>query len=226
MEKQDSKGANEPAVRARISGSAVRSLVVGVLGWFSYLLSYHLSFGAILHMPLSLLAVVTGAGALREIRRADGGLRGRRVAISAIVVGGIGIVLTVIILVSHPESRAWEKARKAACASNLKEIGRACRTYADENGGLLPDDLSRLYPEYINTLMAFRCPSANDPPLSPDRIEQNGSYVYVHGVAANDPKDTLLVHDKPTSHHDERYRGRNELYLGGRVEWKPDDTRD
>ena len=162
--------------------------------------------------------------ALRNIKREAGGQRGRSAAVVRIVLGCIGIVFTATVY--EPQSVTRERYRRISCASNLNVIGRACLAYGSDNEELFPDDLSLLYPEYVNTLDIFRCPSAGDKVLSPERIEQDGSYVYVHGVAGNDLKDTLLMYDKPTSHNAYRNPGRNELYLDGHVEWKPDDKQD
>ena len=108
------------------------------------------------------------------------------------------------------------------CERNLKSIGLGCYTYSMDYNDYFPDNLSNLYPHYISLLDIFVCPNTGDQVLSPERIEEDGSYVYIRGFTEKGPKDTLLMHDKPTNHG----LGRNELYLGARVEWKPDNKQD
>jgi prepilin-type N-terminal cleavage/methylation domain-containing protein/prepilin-type processing-associated H-X9-DG protein len=65
-------------------------------------------------------------------------------------------------------TRAREQARRAACLSNLRNIGQALTMYAAENDGFLPaedssptegDDLDLLYPSYLDNAEVFWCPS-------------------------------------------------------------------
>jgi len=61
-----------------------------------------------------------------------------------------------------------EKARIARCKQNLRQLGTGMQMYLNQNGGSYPmtatppfeDDLSALYPEYIDALDTFVCPSS------------------------------------------------------------------
>jgi prepilin-type processing-associated H-X9-DG protein len=61
-----------------------------------------------------------------------------------------------------------EKARVARCKQNLRQLGAAMQLYANRYGGYYPmaglppyeDDLSALYPEFIDELRLFVCPSS------------------------------------------------------------------
>jgi len=59
-------------------------------------------------------------------------------------------------------ARAREKARAATCTSNLVNIALALRNYAADNDMRYPprdNDLSPLWPVYVNTRLTFACPS-------------------------------------------------------------------
>ena len=90
-----------------------------------------------------------------------------------------------------------------------------------DNDGFFPDDLSHLYPTYLSAsaLHVFTCPSGGHEIPSPDRIEQDGSFIYVHGLSESSHSSLVLAHDKSSNHGD---AGRNELYVDGHVKWKPD----
>ena len=90
--------------------------------------------------------------------------------------------------------------------------------YAGDPDGVFPDKLLRLYPDYISALMIFECPCTGDRVRSPDRIQEDGSYVYVGGLGQSDEK--LIAYDKPGNHR-LRGRGRNQLYVDGHVDWRP-----
>ncbi len=65
-------------------------------------------------------------------------------------------------------TRAREQARRAACLSNLRNIGQALTMFASENDGFFPSedsspdearDLDLLYPYYLDNPGIFWCPS-------------------------------------------------------------------
>jgi len=144
-----------------------------------------------------------------------------------IVVAIIGII---IVLLRPIVSQTREQARRLQCAENLRHIGKAIYKYAVDNKNKFPLSLSDLYPDYIENVKYFRCPSDLDAsgisPFGLD-IDTTTSYVYAIGWGIRDPLDTVLVCDKnyilgkDTNH---RGVGGNVLYLSGEVSWV--DTRD
>lgn len=70
----------------------------------------------------------------------------------------IGIIALLAALLFPVFTRARAAARRAACISNLRQIGMAVRIYRQEQGGL-PLHLSSLYPDYVKDACLFICPS-------------------------------------------------------------------
>lgn len=80
-----------------------------------------------------------------------------------LVVLGMIAVLAAILFPVFAKTREW--ARRTSCLNNLWQIGQALRLYAsDHDGGYPPvaDDLSPLYPRYLDTEKVFQCPSATE----------------------------------------------------------------
>ncbi len=63
---------------------------------------------------------------------------GRRCAVAGMVLGGVGIVLGMIGLVSLILVRVAETSRRAACANNLRELGLAVARYHDHENRFPP----------------------------------------------------------------------------------------
>ena len=80
-------------------------------------------------------------------------------------------------------ARAREEARRASCSSNIGQIGTALITYAGNNNDYLPfipytwnesdsayrvsaptDSLALIFPDYLEQVRIFRCPSTEDTP--------------------------------------------------------------
>ncbi len=102
---------------------------------------------------------------------------------------------------------AREHARKAACYSNLKQIGFGCHRYARDHQGNFPPDLEALQDRYVSDLELFSCPS------SPGKM----SYIYISGLKNTGRADSILAYDLPRNHSG---NGVNVLYLDGQVQWK------
>ncbi|MDA1138749.1 MAG: DUF1559 domain-containing protein [Planctomycetota bacterium] len=80
----------------------------------------------------------------------------------------IAIIAILASLLLPSLKSAREKARQVKCKQNLRQIGIAMQLYANKNTGQYPnaglppfeDDLSALYPEFVDELRVFECPSS------------------------------------------------------------------
>ena len=92
-------------------------------------------------------------------------------------------IITILVAILLPAlGRARESARRATCASNLKQLGLTFQMFASGSHGYLPPrhvsywspyspdfpcwssfDGSFLYPEYVSDLLLTQCPSDSEP---------------------------------------------------------------
>jgi hypothetical protein len=70
----------QPAAVVKTSGMAIASLVLGILG-------------------ISLFAIIFGIVALNQIKKSNGFITGKGMAIAGIILGTISIIVTIIIIV-------------------------------------------------------------------------------------------------------------------------------
>jgi len=104
---------------------------------------------------------------------------------------------------------AREKAREAACLSNVYGIGLACGTYANLHNGRPPHDFSDLKDAIVSTDW-FICPSARD--RTHCSYEFTGA-TNVWGVSSN----VVILREILPNHHGKRVV----LYDDGHVELAP-----
>jgi prepilin-type processing-associated H-X9-DG protein len=100
----------------RLSTTALLTFVLGVSS-------------LLLLVATALPALFFGVQALREINRSDGQVRGQRLAITGLVLGGIMTVLTVVGTVGMIVLLLQEKSQRAGCMNNLRLLGQAAERY-------------------------------------------------------------------------------------------------
>ena len=93
--------------------------------------------------PLGLIAIICGVVALVKVSNRPTEYGGKGLAIVGITTGGIGMVMGFIIallisILLPSLARARELSKRNVCQSNLKGIGTACYTYANENAEAWP----------------------------------------------------------------------------------------
>ena len=107
-----------------------------------------------------------------------------------------------------------EKARRAKCQNNLKQIFYALSAYRDEHSEQFPENLDALYDHYLDDLEVFKCPSSkNAVPSAPS----GGDYDYNAGLSPASKSTEPLLEDKDGNHPD----GVNVVRLGGQVAFQP-----
>jgi hypothetical protein len=118
---------------AQGSGLAIASLVLGILSL--------VCFGLLAGIP----AIICGHMARARARRLPAVYGGAGLALAGLIMGYVGLVLTLVILPAMllpALSRAKSRAERISCANNLKQIGLAFRTWAIDNGGQFPFNVS------------------------------------------------------------------------------------
>ncbi len=113
--------------------------------------------------------------------------------------------------------KAREKANRAACAENLREIATFAIKWAESHAGKYPEKLSDIRP--FGGSLNFNCPSAGEPKVTTeDEIDSNASYRLRKGLKLTEgtPAEEILIYELP-SHHGGQ--GGNVAYCDGHVEW-------
>lgn len=108
-----------------------------------------------------------------------------------------------------------EKARRAKCQNNLRQVYLAISSYRDDHNERFPAGLDELYDRYIDDLEVFKCPSSPNPvPTSPSA----GDYEYRPGLSPASRSTEPVAEDKDGNHPD----GANTLRVGGNVTFQPE----
>ena len=108
-----------------------------------------------------------------------------------------------------------EKARRAKCQNNLRQVFLATSNYRDDHSERYPASLDELYDRYIDDLEVFKCPSSPNPvPSSPS----GGDYEFASGLSPASRSTEPVIEDKDGNHPD----GVNVLRVGGQTAFQPD----
>jgi len=108
-----------------------------------------------------------------------------------------------------------EKARRAKCQNNLKQMLYGISSYRDDHNEQYPPSLDVLFDNYVDDVAVFKCPSTASPvPASPD----GGDYEYRTGLSPASRSTDSLAEDKDDNHPD----GVNILRVGGQVDFQSD----
>lgn len=136
---------------AALSGMAVASLVLGILGFFSLGLA-------------AIPGVILGIVALVKIQKDPARLKGAGLAIAGICVSGTMLLFVPVMaaLLLPALGKAKQRAQTIQCMNNIRQIDLALIMYADDHGGQLPPADSwndALKPYTGGSDVMFHCPA-------------------------------------------------------------------
>ena len=130
-------------------------------------------------------------------------------------VGQAGFAVPMMAAIALPSlARARELSKRTVSMANLRGIGVACATYANENNYKLPPDLETLIEENAISPKQLISPLETDP-------SAKSSYVYLAGQTGDDDPANVLAYEKLENYDDE---GTNVLFLDYHVEWMKKDA--
>ncbi|MSR64443.1 MAG: DUF4190 domain-containing protein [Verrucomicrobiae bacterium] len=189
-----------PPLRGKTSGMAIAALVLGILGMFCWFIT-------------AIPGLILGIISLNRINRSGGQLGGKGLAIAGIAISGVMLMCGVVSMgmLLPALNAAREKARRASCLNNLKQIGLAIRLYAGDNNERFPTDAAwttlgsyeLLTKNYQTSYKTWVCPSDTGivpgTPYAP-LTAKNVSYAYNgFGLTESTQPDTPVACDRSSA---------------------------
>jgi prepilin-type processing-associated H-X9-DG protein len=144
------------AAPAKMSGMAVTSLVLGILGIVTC------GITVLLSAPIGL---ILGAVAMNKIGKSRGQLRGKGLALAGIITSGVTIILIPVFaaMMLPALAAAKQEAQQINCVNNEKQLALAIRIYSGDNKDKFPP--AATWCDAIKTTAGsekiFKCPAAN-----------------------------------------------------------------
>jgi hypothetical protein len=138
----------------------------------------------------------------------------------------VAILLCVVMVVVlgafllRQAGRSEEKARRAACLSNVKWIGKAITAYRDGRAGQYPQSLHELYPQYLESAKTLVCPGDRRKEMAQGTYT---SYIYLRPNGETEPQQVII--EERTGNHSgwgKDLAGCTVLRGDGQVVWVPD----
>ena len=146
------------------------------------------------------------------MKRKESGRRGFTLIELLVVIAIIGILIGFL---APGAMRLREKARRAKCQNNLRQVYLAIQNYRDDHNERYPTNLDELHDRYLDDLAVFQCPSSGHPvPATPSA----GDYELKGDLTPASRSTDPVAEDKDGNHPD----GVNVLRSGGQVEFQPE----
>lgn len=141
----------EASQNPKTSGFAITSLVLGIL---SLVVCF---VGCVLAIP----GLIFGLLGISKINHSNGAITGKGLAIGGIITSVLSLLFCIPIsaaMVLSSVSKARGEAAAVMCMNNMKTIGMAIITYANDHNGTLPNSLDDIK-SYVERKTVFDCPS-------------------------------------------------------------------
>ncbi len=139
------------AAPSKMSGLAIASLVLGILGICGGL--------------TAILGLILGVFALAKIRDSKGALAGQGVALAGVIVSAVALILIPIFaaMMLPALAAAKAKAQTINCVSNEKMLALGAMMYATDHTNQFPPSATwcDAIKSYVGMPRAFKCPTAN-----------------------------------------------------------------
>ncbi len=136
---------------------------------------------------------------------------------------GLALTAALVFLFLPARGNVRQRAHRANCQSNLRQIGLAINMYSEDYDQDFPPCLAELWPDYVNNAKLFKCPATADKGwqdfAAGKATEKSSSYVYLPGRFAGAPGDFALAYDRSKDNH--KGDGINAVSVDGHVEWVP-----
>lgn len=141
-----------PPNKAKTSGLAVTSLVLGILGFFSCGVT-------------ALVGLIFGIIALVKVSNSKGALRGKSIALAGTIISAVFLVMIPFFaaLLLPALAAAKAKAQEINCINNEKQLALAVRIYSSSNTNHFPPAATwcdAIKPS-VGSDRVFKCPAAN-----------------------------------------------------------------
>lgn len=133
------------------SGLAITSLVLGIC-----------SFALCLTFLTGIPAIITGHIAYNRARKFPLQFGGKGLATAGLILGYCSLAFALLLMPAMllpALARAKQKAQTIQCVNNLKQIGVACRLYADSHNNVWPTDLKSIVQDLGRDPRPLKCPS-------------------------------------------------------------------
>jgi prepilin-type processing-associated H-X9-DG protein len=168
---------------AKISGMAVTSLVLGILGLFSCGIT-------------ALVGLILGIIAMVRIKNSQGSLNGNGLALAGTIVSGIFLLMVPILaaMLLPALASAKQKAMEVKCITNEKQLAMALMIFSQDNTNHFPAAAKwcdAIKEEIGGQEQVFKCPDAN--PESRCDYAFNSKLDGLPVSAVSQPATTVLI---------------------------------